>query len=181
MNTLVDYWNMCQRLGRDLNDPQVRWPRELLTAHDQVYEQVRVRKGELLKKDFTRRRQELSRYAMKYDGLLIFPAGSQKELDREAAKLHHCVWTYGEDHAAGKTAIFFIRRMKHPRTPYFTLELDEKNLKVRQNRGLRNCGKTPEVQAFEDMWIQWVRDGAKRDREGRPILPRTKKTEVKSA
>lgn len=178
VNTLVDYWDMCQRLGRDLNDPQVRWPRDLLTAHDRVSEQVRVRKGELLEKDFKRRKQELSRYAMENDGLLIVPAGSQKELDREAAKLHHCVWTYGEDHATGKTAIFFIRRTKHPKTPYYTLELDEQKLKVRQNRGLRNCGKKPEIQAFENLWIQWIRAGAKRDKNGQPILPKTRKTNI---
>ncbi len=42
---------------------------------------------------------------------------------------------------------------------------------VRQNRGLRNCGKTVEVQAFENLWIAWVRAGAQRDARGRPVLP----------
>lgn len=113
---------------------------------------------------------------MEADGLLIVPAGSQKDLDRESEKLHHCVWTYGENHAKGKTAIFFIRRKEHPRTPYYTLELDEEKMKIKQNRGLRNCGKTPEVQAFEDLWIYWVRHGAKRDKEGKPVLPQRKKS-----
>lgn len=175
VNTLVDYWDMSERLGRDLNDPQVRWPRDLLTAHDQVLEQVRVRKGELLAKDFRRRKKALSRYAMEADGFLIVPAGSQKDLDREAKQLHHCVWTYGENHASGKTAIFFIRRKEHPRTPYYTLELDEEKLKVKQNRGLRNCGKTPEVQDFENLWITWLRNGAKRAKDGNPVLPHRKR------
>ena len=175
VNTLVDYWDMCERLGRDLSDPQVRWPWDLLTAHDQVSEQVRVRKGELLAKAFRRRKKALSRYAMEADGLLIVPAGSQKDLDREAKELHHCVWTYGENHASGKTAIFFIRRKEHPRRPYYTLELDEKNMKVKQNRGLRNCQKTEEVQAFENLWISWVRYGAKRDKDGNPVLPQRKR------
>ncbi|MDE7376690.1 MAG: PcfJ domain-containing protein, partial [Muribaculaceae bacterium] len=61
----------------------------------------------------------------------------------------------------GGTAIFFIRRTVEPGKPYYTLELDEKALTVRQNRGLRNCGKTPEVQAFEEMWLAWVRAGAR--------------------
>lgn len=31
-----------------------------------------------------------------------------------------------------------------------------------------------EVQAFEDKWLAWVRAGAPRDRDGKPILPQTK-------
>ena len=90
------------------------------------------------------------------------------------------MWTYAERHAEGKTAIFFIRRTVEPGKPYYTLELDEKKLRVRQNRGLRNCGKTEAVQAFEDLWLSWVRAGAKRDGRGRPVPPERKK-EVKSA
>ena len=61
-----------------------------------------------------------------------------------------------------------------PRKPYYTLELDEKKLTVRQNRGLQNCGKTAAVQAFEDLWISWARAEAKRDERGRPVLPEQK-------
>ena len=67
-----------------------------------------------------------------------------------------------------------------PWTPYYTLELEEKTLTVRQNRGLRNCGKTREVQAFEDLWLSWIQAGAKRDEQGRPVLP-GRKEEAKSA
>lgn len=36
------------------------------------------------------------------------------------------------------------------------MELDEKKLAVRQNRGLRNCAGTAEVQAFEAAWLEWA-------------------------
>ena len=67
--------------------------------------------------------------------------------------------TYGQRHAEGESAIFFIRRKSRPGESYYTLELDEKKRTVRQNRGLRNCPRTPEVQAFEDLWLNWVRAG----------------------
>ena len=79
--------------------------------------------------------------------------------------------TYGQRHAEGKTAIFFIRRKSRPNEPYYTLELDEKKRTVRQNRGLRNCPRTTEVQAFEDLWLSWVRAGAPRDERGKPVIP----------
>ncbi len=68
---------------------------------------------------------------------------------------------YARDHAGGKTAIFFIRRADRPQEPWFTLELDEKRLEVRQNRGLRNCDPSEEVRSFVAQWLNWCRKGAK--------------------
>lgn len=182
--TLLDYWHACRALGRDLDDPQVRFPRDLIDAHDRALEQRRKRETEAKAKTlagrFRIRRRQLAKYIFEADGLKIVPAGSQRELQAEADALHHCVWTYGQSHAEGRTAIFFIRRTVEPGKPYYTLELDEKTLTVRQNRGMRNCGKTAAVQAFEDLWISWVRAGARRGERGRPVLPE-RKEEARSA
>lgn len=171
---LLDYWRACRAIGRDLEDSQVRWPRDLIAAHDEAVERSRwidsAENAKKLASKFRIRRRQLARYIFEANGLKIVPAYSQLELQREADLLHHCVWTYAERHAEGRTAIFFIRRKAEPGKPYYTLELDEQTLLVRQNRGLRNCGKTPEVQAFEDLWISWVRAGAMRDKNGWPVL-----------
>ena len=184
VTTLLDYWRACRTLGRNLDDNQVRFPRNLLEAHDVAFEQQRVMENEVMAKSlasrFRIRRRQLAKYIFAADGLKIIPAGSERELQREGDLLHHCVGSYAARHAAGGTAIFFIRRTVEPWTPYYTLELDEKTLTVRQNRGLRNCGKTAAVQAFEDLWISWVRAGARRDERGQPALPE-KKREVRSA
>lgn len=179
VTTLLDYWAACRALGRNLDDVQVRFPRNLIEAHDAATEQRRIAEAKKAEKSlaprFRVRRRQLAKYIFEADGLKIIPAGSRAELQKEADSLHHCVWTYAQRHADGKTAIFFIRRTVEPWTPYYTLELDEKTLTVRQNRGLRNCGKTAAVQAFEDLWISWVRAGVKRDERGRPALPKREK------
>ncbi|WP_300415847.1 PcfJ domain-containing protein [uncultured Oscillibacter sp.] len=183
VTTLLDYWRACQTLGRNLDDAQVRFPRDLIDAHDRALDQLRKQenaaKVKTLAGRFRIRRRQLAKYIFEADGLKIIPAGSQRELQAEADTLHHCVWTYGQSHAEGRTAIFFIRRTVEPGKPYYTLELDEKTLTVRQNRGLRNCAKTAAVQAFEDLWLSWVRAGARRDERGRPVLP--EKKEARSA
>lgn len=158
---LRDYWRMCQEVGRNLNDPAVRWPQDLVCAHDQVTWQARVRQTHQNAADFRVRRRALSKYFYRWAGLMIRPAKSQGELIAEGDALHHCVATYADRHAQGKTAIFFIRRVKRPWEPYYTLELDEQSLTVRQNRGLRNCERTREVAEFEDRWIKWVRAQSK--------------------
>lgn len=170
---LLDYWHMSEQLGRDLTDSSVRFPIDLLQAHDAVTELLKQRELDALADSFRLRRKQLKKYIFAANGLIIRPAASQRELTAEGDALHHCVSTYGKRHAAGDTAIFFIRRVSRPREPYYTLELDEKALTVRQNRGLHNCARTPEIQAFEDMWLSWIRDGCQRDKLGKPVVDKT--------
>jgi len=176
--TLLDYWDMCRALGRNLNDPAVRFPPNLLTAHDQAADLMRGKSTADMCPQFRVRRKILRRWSFMADGLLIRPAASQEELTAEGDALHHCVSTYGTRHATGRTAIFFIRRVRSPGTPYYTLELDEAGLTVRQNRGKYNCPRTPEVQEFEDKWLAWVRAGAPRDKNGRPVTTPKRKEQT---
>lgn len=160
---LLDYWDMAERLGRRLEAPRVRWPADLPASHDEAAALLRQRAEDSLPMQFRIRRKQLWRYCWRYQGLLIRPAKSQWELTEEGDSLHHCVSAYGDRHAAGKTAIFFIRRVSAPGMPYFTLELDERTLTVRQNRGDFNCARTPEVQAFEEAWLAWLRAGCPKE------------------
>lgn len=175
---LTDYWDMAERLGWDLSNERVRFPHNLFASHDEAAAQIALleEKGQAAK--FRVRRMVLRKYTFVADGLLIRPAASQQELTDEGNALHHCVSTYGKRHANGKTAIFFIRRKNSPKSSYYTLELDEKELTVRQNRGLRNCPQTPEVRDFAALWLSWIRAGAPRDKSGKPIAPQRKEISV---
>ena len=113
---------------------------------------------------------------------ILPPRGSRVPLVAEGDALHHCVGTYAKDHANGKTAIFFIRRAKAPRKSFYTLELNEGKLVVRQNRGRRNCARTKEVEELEAVWLAWLKAGAPRDAKGRPVVPeQSKQKEVTAA
>ena len=171
--TLRDYWRMAREDGRDLADSLVRWPRNLKASHDQ---QIQERQDAAARKEaakraeqiaarahlFLARAEALDKLSFTLDGLLIRPCANEEELIAEGKLLHHCVAGYAKNHADGETAILFIRRADKPEEPYYTLEFDEKNLTVRQNRGLRNCDRTPEVAAFEKAWLAWVKAGVKK-------------------
>lgn len=160
---LLDYWRMAEIAGRNLNDTQVRFPDDLVLAHDTMILLVKACEDKQLDVNFRVRRKQLQKYSFQADGLLIRPARSRKELADEGNALHHCVVAYAARHANGKTAIFFIRRASAPTKPYFTLELNESRLTVQQNRGFRNCDRTEEVRVFENKWLEWVRAGCTRD------------------
>lgn len=167
-STLRDYRRMAAEDGRDLTDSLVRFPRDLTAAHHRQIEERRIaqekQRAEEQKKEMAERAEKfqeraaaLERLSYALDGLLIRPCASEVELRDEGRALHHCVATYAANHARGATAILFIRRASAPDEPFFTLEFDEKRLEVRQNRGLRNCDRTPEVREFEKAWLKFVR------------------------
>lgn len=68
---LLDYWNMCRTCERDLDDPHVRWPKDLQEAHDIVMQEAAQRRKKNLSEKFRQRRKQLSRYIFEADGLLI--------------------------------------------------------------------------------------------------------------
>lgn len=166
---LRDYWNMANKLHRDLTDSLVRWPRDLKAAHDKAMDEQKERENAALRELFIKRTEELERLFFALDGLLIRPCRSEGELIREGRELHHCVASYAKKHAEGKSAILFIRRAEQPEKPFFTLEFDEKKKLVLQNRGLRNCNRTKAVKEFEEAWIQWIKNGMPRDKAGMPV------------
>ena len=176
--TLRDYRRMAAEDGRDLTDNLVCWPRNLAASHQrQIAEREAIRNGKEAEKrareqaerkeKFRERLAVLEELSFQQDGLLIRPCADEDELRQEGKELHHCVGSYAKDHASGKTAILFIRKVEAPDKPFFTLEFDEKRQTVRQNRGLRNCDRTPEVAAFERAWLDWLK-------KGNPKLPKKK-------
>lgn len=164
---LRDYWEMAARLKMDLADDQVKWPRDLKRAHDSAAERINAQKDAQINESFATRFRELEWLGWEHDSLMIRPCASMQELRTEGKELHHCVATYDTRYATGDTAILFIRRKDQPDVPYFTLELDEEKLIVRQNRGLRNCAKTDEVQEFENAWLDWAKKQASKRKKGK--------------
>lgn len=167
--TLADYWAMAERAGWDLADPSVRWPKTLLAAHERARAASEAVLSRGLEAKFKARGRALSKFTYISGPLMIRPAVSQRDLTREGELLDHCVAGYGKDVALGEKAIFFIRHTWAPRTPYFTLEYDETKETVRQNRGRKNCSRTPEVEAFEAEWLAWIKGGCKRNGDGTPV------------
>ena len=165
---LDDYWRIAKSEGYDLTDEHVRFPKDLLRAHDRVAEERRVReeaqrardraeKNEKLREAFAARLEALAPLAWQCGSILIRPCAAPEELDAEGKALSHCVATYKNKHASGQTAIFFVRKKTDPDKPWFTLELNLKDLTVVQNRGKCNCARTKAVEVFETAWLDHIR------------------------
>ena len=171
---LRDYWNMAARAGVRLQTVRDRFPPDLYGSHEQMVELQNRRLEEERRRWAEQRAQEQKKEAEKRfsefqqlaelwaplafsaKGLCIRIAADPKELIEEGLRLNHCVGGYIGIHAQGKRCIFFVRKEKKPDEPYFTLELDMEKMTTIQNRGKKNCERTPEVIAFEKAWLTYI-------------------------
>lgn len=143
-----DYLNDCITLEMDMTSENVIFPKNLYSAHQNTIKQIKLKKDEILDSKITKRFKELSnKFSFEFNGIFIRPAASTDELINEGKKLNHCVGTYSQRYAEGKTNILLIRKSEEPNTPYYTMEISNDSI-ILQTRGKRNCNPTPEVDIF---------------------------------
>lgn len=92
----------------------------------------------------------------KMNGLMVMAPHEAKDIRIEGRTLHHCVGTYVERVAKGKTNIFFVRKEETPEVPYFTMEINMDGVMI-QCRGKYNCSMPDDVKAFAEAFTAVVK------------------------
>ncbi|HHV30689.1 MAG TPA: hypothetical protein GXX73_14125 [Clostridium sp.] len=142
----VDYIRQCKKLGYNLNDTYIVFPKSLREAHQKATKLIKYKENKKYDAKIKRRLKELNKYYFEYNGLFIRPARSTKELIDEGSALVHCVGDYAKSYAEGRTNIFFIRKLENPNIPFYTVEITKSwfsnELEIKQCRSYKN--KTPE-------------------------------------
>ena len=152
-----DYLAECRKLELDLRDKAVLFPPNLRAAHERTAAMVQYEAHKEEMEAFAAQVKGLEQWSWEQDGLLIRPAASMTELKEEGAALHHCVAGYGSDMAHGKTAIFLVRRSAEPDKPFYTLELQDKEIvQCRTSHNASAAVQNPEVQTFAEAWLEQV-------------------------
>lgn len=148
-----DYLETAALIGMDLKNSNVRFPKNIHKAHNDVMNKYKVVKDELINKKISDFSKDLEKYIYEDKKLIIKPAQSQQELIDESKQLDHCVRTYGEKMAKRETSIFFIRKKKNIKKSFVTLELKEG--RVVQVRGYKNNVHNPLDQSVIDFVHKW--------------------------
>jgi ribosomal protein S6 len=119
-----DYLNDCKTLNFNLNDDRVLYPKNLIKAHQNTIRQVKVVANKQMEEKIKKRIQGLyDKYYFENSNFLIRPVDSAIELIEEGKALHHCVGTYGDKYANGKTDILVIRIKSNPEKQLCTMEV----------------------------------------------------------
>lgn len=185
-----DYLTMAQQLHYDLSEEVVLFPKNLFEAHntaDEILHAEQRREEEEKKKrtedEYQERIKKLDeRYSFQMAGYHIRPPMTIQEIVDEGQALKHCVGGYAMRHAKGIVAILFLRDDNAPFKPLVTIEMN--GIHLQQIHGYRNeldGAEDPRkvYAAIVEPWLKWVEAGSKRNKDGAPVLPKTK--EVKTA
>lgn len=190
-----DYIHAASEMGYRMYRTDVMFPKFLRDAHDEATnkyqeklakEQEEIEKKKLREQDKkyqVRKKQLEQKYAFEMNGLMIRVPSSGAEIITEGGVLKHCVAGYAGRHVRGSVTILFMREAKKPDTPFLTIEMNGNQLV--QIHGYRNEGiytsqgrfapDPREVYAdFLDTWLEWLKKGSKRNKDGSPKLPRKK-------
>lgn len=177
-----DYLWMAGELGYDLTEPTVAMPKDLKERHDAAAQLLKYKNDTEEQRQYARRRRRLEKqFAFALDGLRIIVPASSQEIVQEGQTLHHCVGGYAARHISGSTTILFLRHERRPERSYMTIELTERKgrVEIAQIHGYKNEGYTMGKRGrdprerfawFLNVWLDWVNDGSRRDRNGRPVL-----------
>ena len=189
-----------ENCGMDMENPLILMPRDLVEKHDRVTaawstiqsHRLRAQNKEVEKAAAEAYRKRLHRLSEKYlfwtDDFLIRAPINADEIVDEGKSLKHCVGGYADRHVNGRTVILFLRRRDRPHTPLATIEMNGN--RIVQVHGYRNelegCADNPDRESARklyagvlDPWLKWLKAGSKREKDGRPKLP--KKTNKKKS
>ena len=201
-----DYLQAAAAIGYDMENEVVLKPKDLFGAHDTAAAEHNRRLEEIQRRDRARKnaeeRKKLKALQKKYQGVLetrqrafnftgerylIRVAETADEVIAEGKALRHCVGGYAQRHIEGATTICLLRAVDRPDESLCTIEM-RSNKTMQQIHGyLNDCNGPDPHKAYAevlDPWLKWIKDGSKRDEDGKPVLPRhktKKKKEVTAA
>lgn len=179
-----DYMTFCDSLGYDITEKTVAMPGDLQGKHDAAAAEVtRIEDAEQNAKDAVYA-EGIKRRAKKYDfameDLFIRVAVNRREIVNEGIALKHCVGGYAGRHMEGEMTILFLRRKSAPGVPLVTVEMNGNW--IVQAHGYKNDAdaESPRktYKAFFDTWLDWLKRGSPREKDGTPKLRKKKGTEA---
>lgn len=178
----TDYMDAAAGVGLNLENPIFLLPRDLDRKHDETTAAWAAMQDLAKDKKYRERLRKLTRRYSYTDGTyLIRPPVSGAEIKREGQMLHHCVGGYAGRHLSGATTILFLRRRDRPGKPLVTIEMrgnaivqihgwDDERTSCPDNPERISCREL--YGTFLEGWTGWLAAGSRRDKRGRPILPR---------
>lgn len=139
-----DYQNMLERLGVDFKGDFRIMPKNFKQAHSNATDAYNNMKDEIQKQGYHKRLQKLLGLEQTIGNYTFVLPKELQELKAEGKALSHCVGTYADRVASGKTVIVFVRQKEQVDNPLYTLEIS--NGKIVQLRGKQNKA------AADDAW-----------------------------
>ncbi len=141
-----DYLDECEKLGYDMTDKAVLFPRDLRTSHAHTMAQIKYRANQDLEANYAAKRLPVmkKKYEWAAMGMVVIVPEHVSDLISEGEKQHNCVGGYMDRVAKGLTDVVFIRKDKAPEKSYITMEIHNGQIiqaRTKNNGPLDKLGK----------------------------------------
>lgn len=147
-----DYAEFAERLGWDMKDEFILFPRDFWEAHDRANDLIKIENVKKQNKAVAKYARILNKsYRMEGKEFFIRAAENAEEIVKEGQKMHHCVANYVSRVAEGRTGILFMRRVKEPDKPLYTIEVMDGEIIQCRGKNNRDMDKKNE-KAFFKKW-----------------------------
>lgn len=153
----ADYIKECEKLGYDLKETSVLYPTDLATTHRRTAALVKIENSALVEQSIKDKYERLHKACeWNNDKYAIVMPKSAEEIINEGAILNHCVGSYCERVANGKSIILFLRKIDDLDKPFYTLEIRPNMYKFDfvQCRGYRNSDPSKEIYDRVDNFLE---------------------------
>ena len=161
-NNAMKYYRDYVREGAfanlDFNDEVVRFPKDLISAHDNAAKLANMIRSKEKQKALAKLyKKHTERYGFEELGYIVIAPKSTQDIVDEGKAMHHCVGGYADRHAEGKLAILFIRKVSDISTPYVTVEVNGSEVKQVQGMGNKRTWEMEEDhgESFNKFLADW--------------------------
>ncbi len=170
-----DYLSMAQEMEYDLKQEVVAFPKDLKKAHDRVNKLLTMKKNEAVEKANKEQvKKHIKKYEYSNEEFSIIVPKTVREIVEEGQRQQHCVGGYADRHFNGTLCICFLRKNSEIDKALFTIEMRDKTcVQIQGKMNKRSIKTEPEAEAFFNEWLEWVKNGSKKNKK--------KKTAVSAA
>lgn len=161
-----DYRGLLAGLGIEDSAKSVRFPANIVEAHDRLVVRYNAAKKEIEDTRIAQANKFLKAGIPEFsrDGLTVRMPESRADFLREGTALSHCVGQkrYFDSHVSGERMIFFIRKQQEPDKPYYTMEIDMKRMVIIQLYGYGDCQAPTGVRDFANKFLRKIQPKSRR-------------------
>ena len=141
----IDYIGFCRKLGYDLKNSFVLFPKNLKEAHDMLMNRIKVKEHRAADKKIRAMfREYQEQFAWQKGNYVMVVPRCAADIIKEGQDQHNCVGTYVDRVAEKGTIVLFLREKSNPAKSLYTVEY--RNGQVTQCRSFANGPMTPEVE-----------------------------------
>lgn len=168
----IDHLEQCERIGADMRDEQVVFPKYFHEMHQRVIEQANILREEerqqrqidmamAAAKDRDSKNEKIGKlvkklgaYRFEAVGLVMELFASAEEIIMEGARQSICIGSYVGRYADGGTILCKLRRVDEPDKPFHAVEFTKDGRMV-QCRGVRNETLDTDEEVIRAFWAAW--------------------------